>query len=102
MRELLRDCIRPPLTVTRIALGWISGSAHGRTEIQRWLIAEQFYQSAEFRGNYGSLTDTQFVEQLYNNVLGRPGETRRHRFLARETGQWRIKGRRPAGICGIP
>lgn len=34
-------------------------------------IAQGFTQSAEFQQKYGSLTDQQFVTQLYENVLGR-------------------------------
>jgi len=39
-------------------------------------IAEEFYQSPEFTESYGPLTDRQFVDQLYFNVLGRNGDTR--------------------------
>ena len=37
-------------------------------------IAEDFYQSPEFTTSYGSLNDQQYIKQLYQNVLGRPGE----------------------------
>jgi secreted trypsin-like serine protease len=36
-------------------------------------VAEVMTKSAEFRTTYGSLDDESFVEQLYLNVLGRPG-----------------------------
>ena len=38
-------------------------------------VAGQLVVSAEFVSTYGSLNDQQFVNQLYINVLGRPGET---------------------------
>jgi hypothetical protein len=36
-------------------------------------MANAFVHSAEFTQTYGSLTDEQYVEQLYHNVLGRTG-----------------------------
>lgn len=37
------------------------------------MLAE-FIGSAEFQATYGNLTNTQFLEQLYQNVLGRAGD----------------------------
>jgi Ca2+-binding RTX toxin-like protein len=37
-------------------------------------IATTFALGAEFANRYGSLTDHQFIDQLYQNVLHRPGE----------------------------
>ena len=37
------------------------------------VIAAQFQQSQEFAQSYGTLTDRQFIEALYRQVLGRPG-----------------------------
>ncbi len=37
-------------------------------------IAGGFYKSPEFTTTYGTLSDQQYVEQLYRNVLGRAGE----------------------------
>ena len=37
-------------------------------------IAANFMQSSEFQSHYGSLTDTAFVNLLYQNVLGRPAD----------------------------
>jgi hypothetical protein len=51
---------------------WVRSWEAGNSPL---VIAEQFYQSPEFRGNYGPLSDRQFVEQLYINVLGRAGES---------------------------
>lgn len=42
-----------------------------------WTLAEissSFASSSEFQRRYGSLTNRQFVEQIYLNVLGRPGD----------------------------
>ena len=38
-------------------------------------IADRFVESPEFESRYGTLTDRAFVEQLFLNVLGRPGKT---------------------------
>ena len=38
-------------------------------------IAYDFTHSAEFINKYGSLSDSQYITQLYNNVLGRPPDT---------------------------
>jgi Domain of unknown function (DUF4214) len=37
-------------------------------------VASSFAASLEFINHYGSLSDAAFVQQLYQNVLGRPGE----------------------------
>ena len=37
-------------------------------------IADHFAASDEFSGRYGRLDDRAFVEQIYRNVLGRPGD----------------------------
>ncbi|MCB1039981.1 MAG: DUF4214 domain-containing protein, partial [Acidimicrobiales bacterium] len=37
-------------------------------------ISSAFAGSSEFQRRYGSLTNRQFVELVYQNVLGRPGE----------------------------
>lgn len=37
-------------------------------------MAEVMARSTEFRATYGSLTDQQMVEQVYLNLLGRPGD----------------------------
>ena len=38
-------------------------------------VSDGFARSAEFVTQYGSLTNKAFVERIYQNVLGRPGET---------------------------
>lgn len=37
-------------------------------------VADFFAASSEFKRRYGSLSDGQFVELIYQNILGRPGE----------------------------
>lgn len=37
-------------------------------------IATEFVDSTEFQDTYGSLNNGQFVDQLYQNVFGRPGD----------------------------
>lgn len=50
---------------------WISVRRSG-TSLS--VISSRFAASAEFRATYGSLSNRQFVELVYANVLGRPGE----------------------------
>lgn len=50
---------------------WNAERADGRSLVS---IAEQFAQSPEFVDRYGSLTDEEFVDLIYQNVQGRPGE----------------------------
>jgi hypothetical protein len=50
---------------------WVDSYEAGRSLAD---IAGDFYKSPEFTKKYGALSDLQFVEQLYQNVLGRPGE----------------------------
>jgi hypothetical protein len=38
-------------------------------------VSQAFAGSQEFRSLYGTLTNRQFVERIYQNILGRPGET---------------------------
>ncbi len=51
---------------------WLTEYQEGRFGLVR--AANFFVTSDEFRATYGSLTNEGFVEQLYLNVLGRPGE----------------------------
>jgi hypothetical protein len=50
----------------------------GIMEIQNYgiqALAPSFYGSAEFQSRYGTnTTDTQFIDLLYRNILGRAGE----------------------------
>jgi hypothetical protein len=52
-------------------LGWKSAVNNGTTLAT---VADGFVGSAEFQSTYGSLTNQQFVELLYHNVLDRTGE----------------------------
>ena len=49
---------------------WVDSYESGRSLVD---IAKDFYRSPEFISRYGPLADQQYVEQLYRNVLGRPG-----------------------------
>ncbi|MCU1353063.1 MAG: hypothetical protein JWM05_2272 [Acidimicrobiales bacterium] len=51
---------------------WVDRSRHGLT---LRAISQTFAESPEFIARYGSLTNRGFVELVYQNVLGRPGET---------------------------
>jgi hypothetical protein len=50
---------------------WVESYESGRSLVD---IAKDFYRSPEFTTKYGTLSDQKYVEQLYLNVLGRPGE----------------------------
>jgi hypothetical protein len=60
---------------------WLSRRRSGWT-LSR--ISSNFAGSSEFTRRYGSLTDRQFVEQIYLNVLGRPGEASGVDFWTRQ------------------
>jgi hypothetical protein len=47
-------------------------------------ISQSFASSAEFRARYGALTNRAFVEQVYLNVLGRPGDAAGVTFWTRQ------------------
>ena len=51
--------------------GWTSFLQQGHSITE---MAKRFASSAEFSATYGSLSNQQFVEQLYHNVLGRAGD----------------------------
>lgn len=50
---------------------WITARRGGRSLLS---ISEFFAQSPEFRDRYGSLTNAEFVNLVYLNVLGRAGD----------------------------
>ena len=50
---------------------WIAQLRAGRSN--RW-VAEFFARSPEFQQRYGTLSNREFVELIYRNILGRPGE----------------------------
>lgn len=51
---------------------WIGQRRAGRS--MDW-ISQSFANSAEFKARYGTLTNLAFVNLVYQNVLGRPGES---------------------------
>ena len=51
---------------------WIGEYAAGRLTLEA--ISQAFASSSEFRARYGTLSNRQFVELVYQNVLGRAGE----------------------------
>lgn len=53
-------------------MGWLNGLADGRLQLEQ--TAAAFVGSKEFQNVYGSLTNSQFVELLYHNVLGRAAD----------------------------
>jgi hypothetical protein len=50
---------------------WLNRRGEGRTLVS---ISQSFATSSEFTRNYGSLTNAQFVDRVYRNVLGRPAD----------------------------
>lgn len=56
------------------ASGLTYWSNKSRTGTSIYKISSTFAASSEFTSKYGSLTNRQFVELVYQNVLGRPGD----------------------------
>ena len=50
---------------------WVDSYENGRSLVA---IAKDFYASPEFTSKYGPLDNRKYVEQLFSNVLGRPGK----------------------------
>jgi hypothetical protein len=57
----------------KVGLAYWIGQADAGTPLTT--IAAGFTSSVEFRTTYGTITDHQFVDQLYQNILHRPGES---------------------------
>jgi hypothetical protein len=53
-------------------IGWSTVLKNGQSTLAQ--VAEAFVGSSEFQSRYGNLTATQFVQQLYRNVLGREAD----------------------------
>jgi sugar lactone lactonase YvrE len=54
-------------------MGWSSVLRSGQATLAQ--VAQAFVGSAEFQGRYGSLDDTQFIRQLYQNILRRQADS---------------------------
>ena len=52
---------------------WVGRYASGRASLPA--ISQFFSQSSEFKNRYGSLSNTEFVNLVYRNVLGRKPDT---------------------------
>jgi hypothetical protein len=50
---------------------WLNRRGEGRTLVS---ISQSFATSSEFRNRYGSLSNSQFVDRVYRNVLGRAAD----------------------------
>ncbi len=61
---------RPPDTG---GLGYWSGKVRAGTKLDA--VSSAFAASSEFKTTYGSLTNQGFVNLVYQNVLGRPGDS---------------------------
>ena len=59
--------------LTEMRLGNLGEDTANAPFTQQEAVITQFVNSQEFQNTYGSLTDVQFMEQLYLNVLDRPG-----------------------------
>ncbi len=56
------------------------------------LISESFASSTEFVQRYGALSDSQFVDQIYRNVMKREADTVGRRFWADQLGRGLSRG----------
>ncbi len=55
-------------------------------------VSSRFAESAEFVGRYGELDDTEFVDLVYRNVLGRPADEGGSTFWVGELARGRSRG----------
>ncbi len=53
---------------------WANDRMRGNPPVSLPYVSNFFANSAEFKSLYGNLTNRQFVELIYENILGRPGE----------------------------
>lgn len=68
---------------------WADVARRGWTMQQ---ISEEFVLSQEFRRKYGTLTDRQYVHQVYRNVLGRKAESSGLNYWLRELNRGVTRG----------
>ncbi len=61
---------------------WVSNSMSGAHNLDS--MSDFFSISDEFNLTYGSLTNTEFVDLIYQNILGRPGEPEGRAFWISE------------------
>jgi hypothetical protein len=66
---------------------WLGRRRAGSTLFR---ISSQFAGSSEFERRYGSLTNRQFVQQVYANVLGRPADASGLEFWTRRLDTKRV------------
>lgn len=67
---------------------WIEEYSSGRWNLDR--MARQFVVSDEFVETYGSLTNEEFVDLIYQNIQGRPGEPTGRAFWIDELNSGRM------------
>ena len=80
--------LRPPdVGGLRFWIGRLDGG------MSLFAVSQFFSQSQEFRDRYGTLSDPEFVDLVYRNVLGRPPEPNGRAFWAGELSS----GRRTRG-----
>lgn len=60
---------------------WIRKMKNGATLMS---VSDYFAQSSEFKRNYGSLSNEQFVSLVYTNVLGRVGDQAGYNYWLRK------------------
>lgn len=65
-------------------------------------ISQSFAESQEFQNVYGSLSNRQFVDLVYNNVMGRSSDPNGMSFWSGELDQGATRGRVMAGFSESP
>lgn len=78
---------------------WVDSFEKGRSVTD---IANDFYSSREFTAKYGPLTERQYVEQLYRNVLGRNGAQSGISFWVQKLQEGTSRAKILASFAGSP
>lgn len=72
-------------------LGYWFGQSQTGLTLQR--MADKFVASREFQSRYGSLTDPEYVDRVYTNILGRPADQAGRDFWTQKMREGWTRGR---------
>lgn len=78
---------------------WVNWIRDGRTLGQ---VSDEFARSAEFERTYGTLSDEDFIDLVYTNVLGRPADARGRAFWIERMATGTTRGQLMANFSESP
>jgi hypothetical protein len=81
-------------------MGWSGVLEQGQSTLAE--VAQAFVNSVEFQNRYGNLNDSQFVRQLYRNVLGREADAGGLTFWVSQINGGATRGEVLAGFSDSP